>query len=184
MRKLLLCPLLLVLAAPAAAGELAGVSMEDSVQLEAQDLVLNGMGLRTKLAFKVYVAGLYLPSPADDAEQILAADTPRRTVLHFVRKVGAGKLCGGWSDCLEANTPEATDEIRSSFDSLCDWMEDVVPDDQVVFTYLPGDGTEVEVKGQSKGRLEGKGFADALFACWIGAQPPSESFKEGLLGGR
>ena len=29
---------------------------------------------------------------------------------------------------------------------------------------------------------EGKGFADAVFAIWLGPKPPSENLKKGLLG--
>jgi hypothetical protein len=43
-------------------------------------------------------------------------------------------------------------------------------------------GTEVELNGASKGTVEGKEFADALLACWLGPKPPSEDFKAGLLG--
>ena len=43
------------------AADLAGVTMPDSVQVGNTTLVLNGLGLRTKIVVKVYVAGLYLP---------------------------------------------------------------------------------------------------------------------------
>jgi len=40
--------------------EVAGVKMPDTVTVEGKTLKLNGMGLRKKVMFKVYVAGLYL----------------------------------------------------------------------------------------------------------------------------
>ena len=54
--------LLLALAAvPASsAREVAGVTLPDTVSVEGKTLKLNGAGLRTKVVFKVYVAGLYL----------------------------------------------------------------------------------------------------------------------------
>ena len=62
-------------------------------------------------------------------------------------------------------------------------MEEMRDGDKLMFTYRPGKGTEVNVKGKVKGTLEGKTFSDALFACWIGPKPgPGESFKKGLLG--
>jgi hypothetical protein len=33
------------------------------------------------------------------------------------------------------------------------------------------------------GAFEGKGFADAVFSIWLGAKPPSEDLKKGMLGG-
>lgn len=173
-----------VLAVPASAGSLAGVTMPDQVQVESHSLVLNGMALRKKFFVKVYVAGLYLPSKEGSAEAILAADGPRRMVMHWVYDVDKQKICDGWYEGLEANTPNAPATLRQEFDRLCGWMADAEKGDPFVFTYLPGTGTRVEVKGEDKGTIEGKAFADALLACWIGPEPgPGEGFKNDLLGG-
>jgi hypothetical protein len=59
----------------------------------------------------------------------------------------------------------------------------VVEGDQVVLTYVPGKGTLVSAKGQDKGVIEGKDFADALFAVWLGGNPVQDDLKAALLGG-
>ena len=160
------------------------VSMPRQIEVEGHSLVLNGMALRKKAIFKVYVAGLYLPAKATDAEQVLAADAPRRLVMQFLRDVGANKMCNAWNEGLEANTPDASEALKAQYVTLCSWMEDIDKGEQFVFTYVPGKGTTVEVKGSAKGTLEGKEFADALFKSWIGPKPgPGEGFKRKLLGG-
>ena len=54
----------------------------------------------------------------------------------------------------------------------------------MTFTYLPGQGTAVEVNGKAKGTPPGKPTADAILATWIGPKPdPGEDFKKALLGG-
>ncbi|MBN1196483.1 MAG: chalcone isomerase family protein [Candidatus Aminicenantes bacterium] len=184
MKRLILTGLLLgFLVIPVSAAELRGVEMPDRITIAEQSMVLNGMALRKKVIFKVYVAGLYLPDKESDARKILSADSPRRTVMHFLRSVGAGKVNGAWYEGLEANTPGYSADLKQRFDKLAGFMEDVKSGDELVFTYLPGKGTEVTVKGSVKGTIEGKDFADALFACWIGEKPgPGEGFKNGLLG--
>ena len=176
---------LLALAAPTAAGSLAGVNLPDSAEVGGQKLVLNGMGLRKKLFIKVYVAGMYLPAKQGDAAAILAADAPRRGVMHFIFSVGAEKICNeGWKEGLTANTPNASAELRAKFDTLCSYMEDMADGDEMSFDYVPDAGTAVTVKGKSKGTIVGKDFSDALFACWIGPKPgPGADFKKSLLGG-
>lgn len=165
------------------AGTLKGVKMEDAIEIEGHKLVLNGMALRKKIFWKVYVAGLYLPEKEKDYKKILAADTPRHIVMHFMRDVGAKKINGAWMEGLEDNTPKASEELKKQFKTLCSWMEEVKEGKQLVFTYIPGKGTAVHVNGKSKGALEGKPFADALWACWIGPEPgPGNGFKEDLLG--
>lgn len=182
MRTLLAFCVVLAVAGGAQAGELAGVTMPDTTEVGDQQLVLNGMGLRKKAIIKVYVAGLYLPDKQSEADEILEADTARQLVMDFKYGVSGEKMCGAWEDCLEANVTNASDEIKADFKRLCGFMDDMEKGERMVFTYLPGKGTESTVKGQSKGIIAGKPFADALYSCWIGPQPPGEDFKRGLLG--
>ncbi len=185
-RRIILFFLVLVLAStacPLSAGELKGVKMDDSITVEGHSLVLNGMALRKKVFFKVYVAGLYLPAKEISAEKILQADAPRHLIMHFLRSVGARKINGAWLEGLEDNTPTASAELKKKFDTLCGYMQKVTEGERIIFSYIPGKGTIVKVKGAEKGVIEGKDFADALFSCWIGPKPgPGEGFKKDLLG--
>jgi len=180
---LLAFALICLFAVPIVAGMLAGITLPDSLEVDGQQLVLNGMALRKKVVFKVYVAGLYLPAKEKDGVKVLAADGIRCTVMHFLRSVSAKQVNEAWFDGLEANTPGHSAELKGQFDALAALMEGFKDGDKLVFTYKPGSGTEVKVKGKIKGTLGDKAFADALFACWIGKKPgPGEKFKKGLLG--
>lgn len=162
---------------------LNGVTLPEAIDISGHRLLLNGMALRKKLVFKVYVAGLYLVRPDSTAETILAADEPRRIVLHFLRDVDKEKMCGAWNESLANNSAGASSELAAKFKTLCDYMEDIEKGQQFIFTYVPDAGTTVEVKGTIKGTIEGKEFADALLKSWIGPRPgPGEDFKQKLLG--
>ena len=161
-----------------------GVSLPRRLDLEGHALILNGTATRKKFIVKVYVAGLYLPARESDAEKILGADEPRHLVMQFVHDVDKGKMCNAWNEALANNTPDASAELKVQFETLCGYMEDIKKGEQFAFTYLPGEGTRVQVKGAPKGTIEGKAFADALFKAWIGPKPgPGEGFKNQLLGG-
>jgi hypothetical protein len=182
-RSLIGLILVFLFVAPVLAGTLKGITLPDTLTIDDQTLVLNGMALRKKVIFKVYVAGLYLPAKEKNSETILAADQTRCTVMHFLRSVDAGKISEAWFDGLKANTPNHSPELKKLFDTLASLMEDLQEGDKLVFTYRPGKGTEVKVKGNVKGTLGDKVFADALFSCWIGKKPgPGEGFKNDLLG--
>lgn len=180
----------LLAAPPAAPGPIpadtgrtkSGVTMPETIDIDGHSLSLNGMALRKKLVFKVYVAGLYLTTPSHSAEEILAADQPRRMVMHFVRNVDKNKICEAWDEGLEKNTPSASDGLKAQFSELCGMMADIKDGQAFVFTYLPGSGTTVESASEAKGTIPGKEFADAILACWIGPKPgPGEGFKKDLL---
>ncbi|HXG58000.1 MAG TPA: chalcone isomerase family protein [Thermoanaerobaculia bacterium] len=172
-----------MLAFPADAASVGGVNLEDTVTVGNQTLVLNGAGIRKKLFIKVYVGALYLPARQTSERAVLAADSPRRMVLHFLYDVEKAKLAEAWQEGLAANTPGAPAEVKKAFQTLSSWMEDVATGQRIVLTYIPGTGTTVEVNGKAKGTLPGKAVADAILATWIGPKPgPGEEFKKAVLG--
>lgn len=172
-----------LLALPAAAGTLADVTLPDKADAKGQSLVLNGMGLRKKFVVKVYVAGLYLPQKEKNAQKILSGDTPNRMVMHFLYGVSKDQMCDAWNEGLAANTPNASAEVKKNFTTLCGWMEPIDKGKQIVMTYVPGEGTQVEVNGKVKGTLPGAATADAILATWIGPKPgPGDDFKKAVLG--
>jgi hypothetical protein len=184
MRILYVALLSLLLSLPAAAGTLAGVTLPDKAEVKGQTLVLNGMGLRKKFVVKVYVGGLYLAQKEKNAAKVLGGDSPRRMVLHFIYDVSKEQMCEAWNEGLEANTPNASADVKKAFTTLCGWMDGVGKNNQLVITYLPGEGTTVEISGKAKGTLPGKAVADAILATWIGSDPgPGEDFKKAVLGG-
>lgn len=183
MRKLILAAALTLAAVSAGAVTLAGVNIPDHATVNNQNLVLNGAGLRKKLFIKVYTGALYLPAKQSNAAALLAADTPRRMVMHFVFDVGSGKIAEAWEEGLEDNTKNAPADVKAAFKTLSSWMEDMKEGKEIVLTYVPGTGTTVEVNGKTKGTLAGKAVADAILNTWIGPDPgPGEDFKKAVLG--
>jgi hypothetical protein len=184
MRILYAALLSLLLALPAGAGTLAGVTLPDTAEVQGHSLVLNGMGLRTRFFIKVYVGGLYLAQKQSSAAAVLAADAPRRMVMHFIYDVSKDQMCDAWGEGLEKNTPKASADVKKAFTTLCDWMGGVGKGTELVLTYLPGEGTMVEISGKLKGTLPGKATADAILGTWIGPDPgPGAGFKKAVLGG-
>jgi len=162
---------------------ISGVTLPAAIDVDGHTLELNGMALRKKIVFKVYVAGLYLTTKSSKVDDILNADEPRRLVMHFVRNVDKGKICDAWNEGLEDNTPDASADLKERFTELCGLMADIKDGQSFVFTYLPGQGTRVEVAGEDEGTIAGKDFADAMLRCWIGPKPgPGDDFKEKVLG--
>lgn len=184
MRRIILAAALTLAAATtASAVTVNGVQIDDTISVANQNLVLNGTALRKKLMFKVYVGALYLPSKQNNAAAILAADAPRRMVMHFTFDVDKGKMADAWAEGLTANTPHASPEVKTAFTTLSSWMEDMKEGQRIVLTYVPGTGTTVEVNGKNKGTLGGKAVADAILNTWIGPKPgPGADFKKGVLG--
>lgn len=183
MRRFIVAAALSLAAVNVDAATVAGVKIADSASVANQNLVLNGAGLRKKLMFKVYTGALYLPAKQQNPTTIMATDAPRRMVMHFLMDVDKGKIAEAWTDGLKDNTPNASPEVKTAFQTLSSWMEDMKEGQQIVMTYVPGTGTTVEVAGKSKGTLGGKAVSDAILNTWIGPKPgPGGDFKKAVLG--
>src|SRR5437763_7144840 len=103
--------LILLLACSAQAGELEGVQLDDRVQVDGQALELNGMALRTRLYFKVYVAGLYLPQKVTSAQSAIEGNGAKRIVLVMMRDATADQFCDSIEGGMVNNSSEAEVEL-------------------------------------------------------------------------
>ena len=165
----------------ALARELEGATLADTLKVGEKTLKLNGLDLRKKAMFKVYVGGLYLESPSKDAGAILASDQAKAIRLHFLRDLTKGQLVEAFQEGFDANAKDKAAQ-KVAFDKMLALVPDVKEGSTLMFTYLPGKGTTLHAADKELGVFEGKGFADAVFSIWLGPKPPSEDLKKGMLG--
>jgi len=181
MRNLMLAALL-SFAPTALAASLSSVTLPDTATVGGQALVLNGLGLREKYFIDVYVGGLYLPARTTDGAKAISDDVPKRIVMAFIYShVTKDQLCETYYEGL-AKQPEAA-ALKGKYDTLCGYLGDVEAGDQVSLDYVPGTGTTVTVKGSAKGTIAGADFMRSLWTVYLGAAPPTEKLKKGMLGG-
>src|SRR2546428_6400950 len=116
--------LTLSVAAQATAGDLAGVTLPDQIQVDSRTLVLNGMGLReaTFLKVDVYVAGLYLETKSSDPGAIIHSDQAKRLVMKFVRAVGRKDLVKAWDESFEESAGAALPAPQDRVAALDSYM--------------------------------------------------------------
>ena len=183
LRAALVSILSLAAVAPGFAGEVAGVTLPDTTTVEGKALKLNGMGLRTKVVFKVYVAGLYLESPSKDAAAVISSDQVKQMHLSLLRSLDHSKITEAITEGFEKNSKSQLAGLKSRLDRLNSMIPNVEKGDRIMLTYVPGKGTIVSAKNVEKGVIEGKDFADALFSVWLGTTPVQVDLKKGLLGG-
>jgi len=170
-----------ILDTAALAGELAGATLPDTLKSGEMTLKLNGLGLRKKSMFKVYVGGLYLESPSKDAGAILAADQAKAIRMHFLRDLTKAQLVEALRAGFEANAKDKPGQ-KAAFDKMLALIPDVKEGDTLTFTYQPAKGTTLQVGNKELGVFEGKGFGDAVFSIFLGPKPPSEDLQKGMLG--
>ena len=166
----------------AQAATLAEVDLPDQATVGSKTVVLNGLGLRTATVFKVkvYVIGLYLESKSNDAEAIIASSGNKRIAMHFVHKVTAKELRGGWTEGFEDNTKD-TAGIKNEIEKFNASMRDVKEGDSIVLDFA-GDSVDVLINDTRIDSITGKAFQQAALAIWLGPKPPNKPLKQGILG--
>ena len=168
--------------------EREGAKLESSLQLGGTTLQLNGVGVRTRAVFKVYVAGLYVPAKSNNAAALLAQSGPRRLSLTMLRNVDAESFTSPLNDGLQKNHSEAQlaalkpriDAFNAAFKAIGEAKKG----DTILLEYLPDSGTRILVNGQPRSpNIAGEDFYTALLRIWLGDKPADDDLKKGLLGG-
>jgi hypothetical protein len=172
----------------AQAVDVEGVKFEPTIQVGGQALQLNGAGVRTRLMFKVYAAGLYVPQKSKSAPELLAQKGPRRVAIGMLRDVGADTFAGSLNDGLKANHSEQQlAGFKTQIETLNANMKSVgeaKKGDQINFEFVPEAGTRIIVNGQPRGAaIPGEDFFQAVLRIWIGDKPADADLKKAMLGG-
>ncbi len=176
-----------LVAVSASGAELEGVKLEDRITSAGQALQLNGIGLRMRVIFRVYVAGLYLPEKTQSAEAALAAPGAKRVALVMLRDVGAEEFAEALLAGLQKNVGEAElARLKPQVDELMARMKRIGEAKKAMaidLDYVPEVGTMLKVNGTAQGApIAGEAFFRALLSIWLGAKPVQDDLKKALLG--
>ncbi len=179
---------LLLLALPAFAAEVAGVRLEDKDRVANADLVLNGAGLRKRVFVQVYAAGVYLPEKKTVAADAISAAGPKRVALHMLRDVEADQFGGALADGIKDNHSEAEAKALEprlkQLSAIMAEMKEAKKGMRITLDWLPAAGTQVSVNAKPLGApIAGEDFYRALLRIWLGDKPVQDDLKKALLGG-
>ena len=179
--------LLLLVALPSFAAEVAGVKLEEKEKVATAELVLNGAGLRKRAFFQVYAIGLYLPERKSVVTEVIAATGPKRVAIHMLRDVDADQFSGALADGIRDNHPEAEAKkleprVKQLAAIMLD-MKEAKTGMRITLDWIPGAGTQVTVQGKPAGApISGEDFYSALLKIWLGENPVQPDVKKALLG--
>ncbi len=167
--------------------EVAGVKFPNTLQLGNSKLMLNGAGVRYKVVFKVYAAGLYLGDKAITAESVVTATGARRLQLVMLRDADGNELGKLFTAGMERNAPR--EDFSKSIVGILRVSEvfsthkKLVAGDTISLDWVPGTGTVMSVNGKPEGApVKEPAFYTALLLIWLGKSPADAQLKDALLG--
>jgi hypothetical protein len=171
----------------ATAAEVAGVKLDDKARVGSAELQLNGAGLRTKVFFKVYVIGLYLPEKKSTADAVLGEKGAKRLQISTLRELDGAEFADSLASSIEKNATEselaALKTRIEDFKAAMTALKTAQKGTLVQIDWLPESGTRLAVGGQQKGKdIAGEDFYRALLKIWLGGNPAQDDLKEAPLG--
>lgn len=174
-------------AATAATVEVAGVKLDDSLELRGTKLQLNGVGVRYKAVFKVYAAGLYLSKKAGTPEEVYAAPGPKRMSITMLRDIDSAELGKLFSRGMEDNMDKtAFSKVVPGVVRMSQLFTDckkLNAGDNFTIDWVPGTGTIITVKCSPQIEpFKEPEFFNALMRIWLGPNPADWKLKDALLG--
>jgi hypothetical protein len=72
--------------------------------------------------------------------------------------------------------------VKTDIERMLGALEPVKEGDQMVFTYVPGEGTTLAINGKEKLTIASPAFGPVLLSVWLGPKPPNADLKKGMLG--
>ena len=171
----------------ALAAEVAGIKFDDSAKVAGKHLKLNGLGLRTKLVFKVYAAGLYLPEKSKSVADILKQEGPRRVTLVMMRDLSSEDFSAAFMDGLNDNVDKAEKSKLASqlskMSAMFASMQGLKKGDVLTLDWVPGSGSVYTLNGKTIGEpIPDLAYYNATLRIWLGDKPVDSSLKSALLG--
>ncbi len=167
--------------------ETANIATEPTVLVAGRHLKLNGAGVGTRLMFKVYAMGLYLPDRRESVQDILKQDEPRRMVIKLLRNVDSASF----NEVLMAYVEEEGATLHPSVVKSMLQLARLIGEqpnglrtgDTLTLDWIPGTGTVIELnKKVVTEPMRGAEFYVALLNIWLGDKPADSRLKTHLLG--
>ena len=165
---------------------IAGVNIPNTIFHSEQStkLILNGVGIRTKFVFDIYIGSLYLEKKQKTVKNIYNAPGEKRISMHFLYdEVSKEKLVNGWNDGFENNnSDEELEKFKQQINQFNSLFDNVKKGDVINLNFIPTTGTRVVINDQSKGLVEGDDFFVTLLKIWLGDEPADDDLKKAMLG--
>ncbi len=164
---------------------LNNVTLPATLNYAEKDLTLNGGGIRTKLIFKLYTAGLYMDAKSSDAKAIINSDkTMAIRMVITSNKINSNNMSEAIEEGFSKSTNGNNAVIQNKIDELIKtFSADPIKVGNIFdLVYVPGTGVQSYKNGELKTTIKGLEFKKALYGIWLSENPVGSELKKGLLG--
>lgn len=162
-----------------------GVTLPDTIKKDKTELLLNGGGVRKKVFFKLYVAGLYLQAKTTNGYEVVMSDKEMMMRLTITSGMISSDNMSeaieeGFEKSMNGNTTPMKPQIETFIATFK--KEEIKGGDVFEMLYVPGTGVQTYKNGKLASTIPGLDFKKALFGIWFSGNPVDADLKKALLG--
>ena len=163
-----------------------GVTFEPDMTFQGKKRLLNGAGIRNKVVFKVYAAGLYLPKKVSTPKEVFESPGPKHFKAVFLREIDSGAFGKNVSQVMNDNLPR--ERIARCVPGIIKLGEvfaakkKIGPGEYFTVDEVPGTGSVISINGQVATTISEAEFFTCLMYNYFGEVPADHLLKAALLG--
>jgi hypothetical protein len=162
-----------------------GVTLPATMKKDNAELMLNGGGVRKKVFFKLYVAGLYLQSKTSNGYEVIMGDKEMMMRLTITSGMISSENMSeaieeGFTKSMNGNVTPLKDKMEIFINTFK--KEAIKEGDIFEIWYLPNVGVQPYKNSKLQNTITGIDFKKALFGIWFSGNPVDADLKKALLG--
>lgn len=186
LQALLACAAALACSPAVPATGLGDLALDEFAQVGGHSLQLNGAGISTRLLFRIYAMGLYLPSRLHAAQEVLAAEGPRRITIVPLRNISGNEFSDAVMHDLSperVNDPGVLSKLVLLAQAVARHPGGLRTGDVLTLDWVPEVGAVVALNRRPlTAPVPNAAFYKALLEIWLGDNPTDPALKSRLLG--
>ncbi|MRX27067.1 TonB family protein [Kangiella sp. HZ709] len=147
-------------------------------------LQLNGIAIQSELRSDWFINALYLSEKSTDSQSILTDVSPKRMEMKVLADTLSGRrLKRFWVERIRSNNqPSEVLALAKQVRDFANVMgQNLEANDVIAIDFVPGQATRVTINGSVNANLSPDLF-NMVLKSWVGDLPPSNEFKEAILG--
>lgn len=196
--SLLLCILLPFVVFAEVKEPKTGVGFSETINQAGTELILAGVGVRTKMIVKVYAGALYVDTAAKSAlaqfkskaakpdqsvyDAIADGNFAKMFLLHFARDVDSGKITEAFREGLAKNVDLKAADIQKDAEAFLSASKVDMKEGQEMKVFIKADEIIVITPTGASQPIKNSKLAGAVARIWLGKDPISEDLKKGMVG--
>ncbi len=167
----------------AMAATVSGVSVSEKLNIESKPMLLNGIGIRSKFFFDLYVGSLYLSTKTRDADEAMGEKFAAIRLNIISGLITEDKMQEAIVEGFEHATNGNVKPIKANIDEFMSLFDTGIKEgDQFTFVFHKGVGVTAYKNMNKLTDIKSETFRHALMAIWLGHKPAQKSLKKKMLG--